>query len=396
MLLFDVDEPTEYFVEAGGIRSAVYRIEVADLPYVKTLALEYRYPEYTGRPPERIEDGGDVAVLRGTMVYVYATTTLPARGGTLVLSTGQRVPLTLRPDSTLTAAFRVEQQGFYHLEFTALDGQVVTGSPEYTIDVLSDRAPSVRFSKPGRDIRPTITDEVFLEAQAEDDYGVGGLDLFYAVNGGAERRVELFRAAPGPTEITAGHTLYLEELGLQPGDIVSYYAQARDASGSGREVTSDIYFLTMRPFGREYRQAESGQAQPGQQGQQGQGENPGELTQQQREIVAATFNLVRDSAQYTADAFREYTNTIVLMQDRLRQQVLTLAQRMQNRQVTQDTMFAQIAAILPQAARVMDTVLAQLRGPGPRPAISPEQRALQQMERAEALYREVQVQLQQQ
>ena len=397
VLLFDVAQPTEYFVEAGGIRSAVYRIDVADLPYVKTLALEYRYPEYTGLPPERIEEGGDVAVLRGTMVHVFATTTLPAKGGTLVLSSGQRLPLRPLPDSTLTAAFKVEQQGFYHLEFVAANGQVVTGSPEYTIDILPDRAPSVRFSKPGRDTRPTITDEVFLEAQAEDDYGVGAVDLFYSVNGGEEKRIELFRSEHGPTEITAGHTLYLEELGLEPGDIVSYYARAKDASGSGREVTSDIYFLTMRPFGREYRQAESGQLPPGAgQQPQEQGAFPGELTRQQREIVAATFNLVRDSAQYTADAFKEYANTISLMQDRLRQQVMTLAQRMQNRQVTTDTMFAQIAEILPRAAAVMDTVLAQLRGRGPRAAISPEQRALQQLERAEALYREVQVQLQQQ
>src|SRR5512134_3989138 len=146
----------------------------------------------------------------------------------------------------------------------------------------------------------------------------------YSVNGGEEKRIELLRAQPPPTEITAGHTLYLEELGLQPGDIVSYYARARDASGTaGRAVTSDIYFLTMRPFGREYRQADSGSPPPGSQAQQGQqGENPGELTQQQREIVAATFNLVRDSAQYTADAFKEYTNTIALMQDRLRGQVV--------------------------------------------------------------------------
>ena len=383
--LLAVSENTEYFVEAGGVRSAVFRIRVADLPYVKALALDYHYPAYTGLPPEHVEPAGDVAALRGTRVHVSATTTLPAAGGAIVLASGARYEL--RPDSLggWTGDFPVEQRGFYHLELRTGTGQVVNGSPEYTIDVLPDRAPSVRCTKPGRDTRPTAVDEVFLEATAEDDYGVRNVELLYSVNGGAEQSVTLYQSREGLREVAAGRTLYLEELGLKPGDVVSYYARARDAAPGGKPTSSDIYFLTIRPFGRDYRQADSGPQQGG--GQQG--ENAGELTQQQREIVAATFNLVRDSAGYTASAFREYANTIALMQDRLRQQVLTLAQRMRNRQITADTVFAQIAAILPRAAAAMDTALAQLRAAGPRPALAPEQRALQQLERAEALFRDV-------
>jgi hypothetical protein len=33
---------------------------------------------------------------------------------------------------------------------------------------------------------------VFLEAKAEDDYGVKTLDLVYSINGGAEKTVKLF------------------------------------------------------------------------------------------------------------------------------------------------------------------------------------------------------------
>jgi hypothetical protein len=94
--------------------------------------------------------------------------------------------------------------------------------------------------------------------------------------------------------------------------------------------------------------------------------------------------------------FREHVNTIALMQERLREQVRSLAERMNNRQVTGDSMFARIAALLPQAATVMDTALAALRARGPADALQPEQRALLPLLRAEALYREVQVALQQQ
>ena len=47
-----------------------FRIDVADLPYVKQLDLEYRYPAYTGMAPEVVEGGGDIAALRGTTVIV--------------------------------------------------------------------------------------------------------------------------------------------------------------------------------------------------------------------------------------------------------------------------------------------------------------------------------------
>ena len=52
------------------MRSPVYSLKVADMPYVQRLELEYHFPAYTGLEPRKIEDGGDIAVLRGTEVHV--------------------------------------------------------------------------------------------------------------------------------------------------------------------------------------------------------------------------------------------------------------------------------------------------------------------------------------
>ena len=71
-------------------------------------------------------------------------------------------------------------------------------------------------------------EEVFVEARAEDDYGVKDLDLVYSVNGGAEKTLRLFDGKNRLSEVTAGHTFYLEELSVAPGDFVSYYARAAD------------------------------------------------------------------------------------------------------------------------------------------------------------------------
>jgi hypothetical protein len=396
VLLFDVAQPMEYFVEADGVRSPLFRLDVADLPYVERIDLEYRFPDYTGLPVEVVEDGGDIVALRGTIVIVRATTTMPVASGRIILDDKRAVPLQPNAAGALEGNVRVTGDGFYTIELTTPGGVTVAGSPRYLIDAIDDRGPSVRISKPGHDVRPTNVEEVFVEASAEDDFGVSRLELVYSVNAGEEHTIPLLAASRPLTEASASHTFFLEEMDLQPGDLVSYFARVTDNGGAGgRTATSDIFFMNVRPFGRDYRQSQQGGGGSGG-GGGGRGDNPGELSQRQREIIAATFNLVRDSATFQPRAFAENLNTIALMQDRLREQVTTLRTRMDNRQVTQDSMFRRIADILPLATQEMAAALEQLRSSRPRDGIPPEQRALLHLQRAESLFREVQVSFDQQ
>ena len=66
-MLFHLEKPTEYYVESNGVRSPTFTLAVVDLPTVKQLDLEYRFPAYTGLAPRKAE-GGDVAAIRGTDV----------------------------------------------------------------------------------------------------------------------------------------------------------------------------------------------------------------------------------------------------------------------------------------------------------------------------------------
>ena len=55
------------------------------------------------------------------------------------------------------------------------------------------------------------------------------------------------------------HMLYLEDLDVQPGDFVAYYARARDLTRGKRssEARSDIFFLEVKPFEQEFSLAQS-------------------------------------------------------------------------------------------------------------------------------------------
>ena len=137
----------------------------------------------------------------------------------------------------------------------------------------------------------TRLEEVDIEAQAEDDYGVDRLDLVYSVKGGAETgRAAQHPAAPA-SNVTGRHTLFLEELDVQPGDFVSYYVRARDLTRGTRpnEARSDIFFLEVKPYEQEFALAQS------QSGNMPGGSQSGidDLVAAQKEIVVATWKLDR-------------------------------------------------------------------------------------------------------
>ncbi len=388
LLLLNLAEGADYFVEADGTRSPLFRIDVADLPYVDRLEQLLRFPAYTALPERVIEDGGDIAAMTGTVVSLTVHPTIPTAQGRLIVEGRPPVDLAARGDGALTAEFTVTEDGFYRIELAAPDGRLVEGSPRYTIDALEDQPPQVSVIKPGRDGNASPLEEVYFEVEALDDYGVASLSLVYSVNGGEPRTIQVFEGGQQPlSEASAGHTVYLEELGLEAGDLVTYWATARDTNGAtrGSEVTSDLYFLTIRALGNEYRQADAPPGGGG--GGAGMGGAEASLSELQKQVIAATFNLERDRDRYTGEEFAENAVSVRLAQERVRQQVETLVERMVNRGLSAaEEQFRSIAEMLPAAVTEMEEAERELGEQDADEALPHEQKALQQIQRAEETY----------
>ena len=151
------------------------------------------------------------------------------------------------------------------------------------------------IAKPGRDTTATPLEEFFVEARADDDFGIRQLQLVYSLNGGPPQTRTLFDSAKRPlAEVSGGHTFYLEELGAAPGDSMSYYARATDNRqvGTPNAALSDLYFLQIGPFEKQFRAALSQGG--GAEAPVAPGISSAASPQQQKQIVAATFNVVRD------------------------------------------------------------------------------------------------------
>ncbi|MCM3881263.1 MAG: hypothetical protein ND807_14230, partial [Vicinamibacterales bacterium] len=385
-MLFDLPTSIDYFIESGGVRSSVFTMHAADLPYVKQLEMEYVFPDYAGIAPRKIENGGDIAVLQGTRVRLRITPTMKSPAGRILVD-GAPVALT-QAEGVFTGEILVAKDGFYRIELQGgPENKLVNASPQYTIDVLEDQAPTVSIAKPGRDTTASPVEEFSIEARADDDFGVRQLQLVYSVNGGPEQTKILVDGKSKPLpEVSAAHTFYLEELKLSPGDSVSYYAKVTDNDSvrGGKSISSDLYFIRIRKLDEQFRSAMS---MGGGGGGGGQGQlQVDALSQQQREIISATHNIVRDKKTMTAAKLRENLVVVGLSQTKLREQVEGLVARMNSRLVEPDPAFLKIAELLPKAAEEMRAAEAKLQAQTADQAIPPENRALQQLQKAEEEY----------
>jgi hypothetical protein len=389
--LFDLDASLSYRIDAGDASSATFRVTVTDLPTVRRVTTVLDYPAYTGLPREEFPEQGDVAAVRGTRVTVHPTLTMPIRSGVLRFDDGRTVPLTVT-DSVVSADFTVDQTGVYAIDLIAPDGTAVAGTVRWSVTALADHAPVVRISDPGRDSKATSVEEVPIAVSVDDDYGVSMVELRYSVNGGSEQRIPLAeRLAPATLTPRLVHTLLLEEVPLAAGDLITYHARATD--GAGNVAQSDIYFIEIRPYGLNYRQADAGGG-AGAAGAGTGGDAQQDLSRAQRELTVATYNLVRDSATTDPRQFREDLATLTTQQIERHQEVRQLIDQVVARGAASvDSNFVVIRAALDSASAGQARSVAALEAGRPSAATAPQQRALQQLQRAEAVYRDIELQL---
>ena len=258
-LVFNLQEQVHYFVDGDGYKSKEFTIDVADLPRVEKLDYTYHYPAYTGLAVKKEENASDMVALKGTEVEVVVTASQALSGGRLVFSDGKAVALQPAGEKLAAGRVTVDRTATFRIELTNKDRQKYLGLEEYSMEALDDQKPIVEFTKPGRDTKATKVEEVFTELRAEDDFGINQLELHFTVNGGPDQKVDIFNSkGESPKEISGGHTFFLEEYDLEPGDFITYYGKAVDSRRPSNTVTTDIYFIEVRPFGREYRQGQAG------------------------------------------------------------------------------------------------------------------------------------------
>ena len=96
-MIAGVPENLEYYVEAGGVKSSTYKLNVIELPGVKKIRVTYHYPSWLGLKDEVEDPGGDLRAVEGTKADVAITTDKPLANGILMMDDGSKLPLKSGP-----------------------------------------------------------------------------------------------------------------------------------------------------------------------------------------------------------------------------------------------------------------------------------------------------------
>ncbi len=294
-----VENPLDYRVTAGLSSSPTYRLDVRYPLALKEFNVTLEPPAYTGVKPSTVK-GGDLRVIEGTEAkFQVAFDSTPAEASLILTDPSVHskkektppapliVPLKLS-GATYTAGLKLNKGMHYQIQARTADGRVVPKT-RYKIDVLEDRAPRLAFEQPDEALEVHPVAEVLNRIRVGDDFGLTKAGIVFQFNNGDEQTLILkdFKGEPAKSRTTAGlqETLLLEKLAATPTDSLTYYAFAEDNYPSGPHRTeTDLRYVDIRPFKREYKLSESGDA-----GLEGDGEftSLGELIARQR------FNLNR-------------------------------------------------------------------------------------------------------
>jgi hypothetical protein len=330
-------------------------------------------------------------------VQLTINTDKPVANGRLRLGDGTLVDLQGH-NQVFTADLTVAKDGSYRIALNDVDGLKNDGDTEYFIRMLNDRPPDVRILRPAGDKQVSPLEEVVIEARADDDYGVRSLELVIKSNTGQEKVIAI---GGGTQPVAAGqHTVFLEDLKVKPGDVVTYHARATDV-GRGRRSTesrSDIFFLEVKPYEEEFVAAESSAG-----GMAGQQTGLEDLIAQQKDIMAATWKLDARARRGGPNARSpQDIRAIGQAQVALRDKTDEVAQQMTAQMAQQRRRLGARAGLtrpgdepLPRAVEAMGRAARELERLSVTAALPHEEQALAELLKAAAEIRRRQIQMQQ-
>jgi len=226
----EVQAPFDYEVVAGGHTSRRYHMAILDLPQIGNVVLELRYPAYTGLPAHMQYDSGHITAYKGTEVLFRAESSRELARASIVTGVG-RVPLTIEGGVALGGTMVVLEPGEYWVEAEDTEGFSNPDPVRYTIAVIPDEAPVAEIVQPTGDVTLEEEGVLNLEFTAQDDFGVSRLFLVCAAGSsspGEEERSLLRRSDPPTNFLRETYPWDLAGLGLQPGEVVTYWVEAED------------------------------------------------------------------------------------------------------------------------------------------------------------------------
>lgn len=299
--LTNVKEELLYRVVFDDHSTREYRVKVFDLPALVRGDLIIQTPEYTGQPVQRLENAFETTVVERTEVTIECRVNKPLAKAELVDPQDQAVAMSADPQNPLLWRYSFTPEKSTRLKLALVDdcGRVNRNPEQFRVDVVPNQPPKLELAFPGKDVRVSPLEELTIEGRVTDDFGLEEFGLVLSVAGREPKTVPLGKDAQSNKPQALKLTEALEALQVAPDDLVSYhlYAVDRDAEGQPRTVTGDLYFAEVRPFEETFRQMEAPPGAGAQGAQSPAGNQIDNMLKVQKQILSATWNVIRKPAK---------------------------------------------------------------------------------------------------
>ncbi|MEM6459815.1 MAG: hypothetical protein AAF710_10550 [Planctomycetota bacterium] len=239
-----LDTPRSFYVRTEGGRSRTFTLTPDPAPRFAALHATLTPPDYARRDattrrlavpgvPGLTDDAGfnEIEVLRGTAVTLTARSNVPLAGAGLTGPQAEHPGEPVAGDPrTVAASFVPRASGTYRLTLEGLDGHASPDAAEVAVTLRDDAPPRVDITQPQPVAFAVEGYPVPVAVRASDDVGVASVVLRASVNDSAGETVVLHDGeAQRPARLDTGVDLDPAAMGAVVGDVVRYFAVARDA-----------------------------------------------------------------------------------------------------------------------------------------------------------------------
>ena len=169
----DVQKPLNFFVEANGVQSKDYIIEVINTPIINNILLELKYPFYVGKKNEIINNSGNLIVAEGTKI-------------TWKVAASQTAEVVFINNESRTVFKKLNTNNFQFSKTirNPLNYQISSSNKnlqdyenlQFSVNVIKDELPEISVKS---NIDSISRGAAQFAGQISDDYGLKKLQLVY-------------------------------------------------------------------------------------------------------------------------------------------------------------------------------------------------------------------------
>ena len=227
----NIQQNKKFRLIAGEFSSDEYELVVKKKPVLLGFEVELIYPTYLNKQREKIKNPSDLTLPTGTIVkWVFNTEHVAA----IDFKFNQR-KVALKPleNNEFKHQERILRSGNYSV-FLQNDDLKGKDSVGYQLQVIADEFPKIDLTEKPDSANANV---IYFIGKASDDYGLSTLNFHYQIQKTEDesRKGKAFKVPvnfdKGKSQSNFFYLWQLKELGIKPGEEISYYFDVADNDG---------------------------------------------------------------------------------------------------------------------------------------------------------------------